>query len=298
MSRWIGVFSFLAGMASLWLTTNAHAITPYIIIDADSGAVMQESKADVPWYPASLTKLMTLYVTFEQLSKKKLSLASEMTASLKASQQPNKKLGLEKGEVISVEKAIYALSTISANDAAVALAEHIAGSEKKFARLMNKTAKAVGMQDTVFRNASGLPDAKQQTTARDMAILAQAIIKNYPQYYHVFANRALTHKGEELLSHNAFLYQYQGAEGFKTGYTCGSGYNLVASAKQGDVRLISVVLGAETPQKRLQLTTQLLNEGFELTPDAPGLMLVAFRRSVPLSAEPEYVIERPGCAQF
>ena len=128
MSRWIGVFSFLAGMASLWLTTNAHAITPYIIIDADSGAVMQESKADVPWYPASLTKLMTLYVTFEQLSKKKLSLASEMTTSLKASQQPNKKLGLEKGEVISVEKAIYALSTISANDAAVVVAEHIAGS--------------------------------------------------------------------------------------------------------------------------------------------------------------------------
>lgn len=298
MSRRIGILSALIFMVYSGFCLADQTATPYILIDADSGVVMKQSQADMPWYPASLTKLMTLYVTFEQLSKKKLTLKTEMTTSRKASAQPNKKLGLEESEVLTVEKAMYALSTISANDAAIVLAEYISGSEKSFAKLMNKTARAVGMQDTQFRNASGLPDAQQQTTARDMALLAQAIIKNYPQYYHIFSNRVLVHKDEQLLSHNAFLYHYQGAEGFKTGYTCGSGYNLVAVAKQGGVRLISVVLGADTSAKRLQLTTHLLDEGFELTPDAPGLMLVAFRRSVPLKAEPEYVIEREGCAQF
>jgi D-alanyl-D-alanine carboxypeptidase len=282
----------------VFFSSTSLAEPPYILIDADSGAVIKQNDADVPWYPASLTKMMTLYLVFEALDEKKLTRSKELSVSTKAATQPKMKLGLEAGNLITLEQAMYSVATVSANDAAVVLAEGVSGSTSKFVDAMNKKARKLGMLDTHFTNVTGLPNAEQWTSARDMAILAQAIIKDYPQYYPIFSNKSVTHNGEVLPTYNAFLNRYQGAEGFKTGYTCGSGYNLVAAAKRDDIRLISVVLGAESLSSRMTLTTQLMDEGFKITPDAPGLMLVAFRRSVPVSLEPEYVLDRPGCAQF
>jgi D-alanyl-D-alanine carboxypeptidase len=277
---------------------QAQAVTPYILIDADSGAVLKQEDADVPWYPASLTKMMTLYLVFEALDQKKVSRKTELSVSAKAATQPQKKLGLELGNTITLEEAMYSVATVSANDSAVVLAEGVSGSTAKFVQSMNKMARKLGMLDTHFTNVTGLPNPEQLTSARDMAILARAIIKDYPQYYPIFSTRSITRNGEVLPTYNAFLNRYEGAEGFKTGYTCGSGYNLVAAAKRQDMRLITVVLGAESLSSRMALATQLMDEGFKITPDAPGLMLVAFRRSVPVSLEPEYVLNRPGCAQF
>jgi D-alanyl-D-alanine carboxypeptidase len=301
--RWLSLskgrsIALMCMLSTSLLSNHASAVTPYILIDADSGAVLKQSDADVPWYPASLTKMMTLYLVFEALDQKKLTRQSALTVSAKAATQPQKKLGLEKDTSIALDKAMYSVATVSANDAAVVLAEAVSGSTSKFVKAMNKMARKLGMLDTHFTNVTGLPNAKQLTSARDMAILARAIIKDYPQYYPIFSNRSLTHEGEVLPTYNAFLNRYQGAEGFKTGYTCGSGYNLVAAAKRDGMRLISVVLGADSLSSRMALTTNLMDEGFKITPDAPGLMLVAFRRSVPISLEPEYVLDRPGCAQF
>jgi D-alanyl-D-alanine carboxypeptidase (penicillin-binding protein 5/6) len=233
-----------------------------IMIDADTGNVLHEVAATQPWYPASLTKVMTLYMTFEALNTGQIQLYDNMTASAHASRQPTSKLGLRAGETLTVEDAILALITRSANDAAVVLAEHLGGTEENFARKMTSKARLLGMHSTRFMNATGLPNEQQVTTSRDLAILAWKIQRHFPEYYPYFSSHSFFYKGRELRGINKFTARYPGAEGMKTGYTCGSGFNLIGAAHQNGKHLIGVVLGGMTSAERYQLMMNMMDNGF------------------------------------
>ncbi|MBK8815367.1 MAG: D-alanyl-D-alanine carboxypeptidase [Methylococcaceae bacterium] len=241
------------------LSYGRHAA---ILIDADNGNVLYELEANQSWYPASLTKLMTLYMTFSALESGRLRLSHEMTVSHHAARQPTSKLGLRPWESISVEDAILAIITRSANDASVVLAEEIAGSEQQFAIKMTSTAHSLGMYGSHFMNATGLPHDWQTTTAHDMALLALRIKRDFPQYYPYFAADGMYFKGREYRGINKFTANYPGAEGMKTGYTCGSGYNLVSSAHQYGKRLIGVVLGGKSSSERYEHMFTMMDMGF------------------------------------
>lgn len=233
-----------------------------IIIDADNGNVLHEVDATRSWYPASLTKLMTLYMTFDALKAGRIQLYDRLKASSHAAQQPNSKLGLRRGESLSVEDAILALITRSANDASVVLAEHLGGTEENFAANMTVHAHSLGMYNTNFMNATGLPHNLQVTTSRDMAILAWKAQRNFPEYYHYFSVHSFNYKGSQLRAINKFTANYPGAEGMKTGYTCGSGFNLIGAAHQNGKRLIGVVMGGMTSKERYQLMMQKMDASF------------------------------------
>ncbi len=279
----------------LFVPFYVSAETAHIVIDADSGSVLLEENADAPWYPASLTKLMTLYLVFSDLEADAVKMSTSLKASSYAVKQSPKKLGMSVGEKITVKDAIKALSTVSSNDVAMVLAEGLEGSENKFVARMNRTAVLLGMKDTFFKNPNGLPSKGQVTSARDMAILAKRLLHDFPDYYHFFSNYKIIYDGVTHLSHNSFVQNYPGADGLKTGYTCGSGYNLVASAKRKGTRLITVILGAESSGKRKAIATRLMDAGFKKGVDAPGLPLLFFRRSVPLALQAPQVIEGGGC---
>ena len=233
-----------------------------LLIDADSGNVLYELEANQSWYPASLTKLMTLYMTFSALESGRLRLKDTMDVSNHAAQQPTSKLGLRPWETISVEDAILAVVTRSANDAAVVLAEKIAGSETQFGIQMTSMAHNIGMYGSHFMNATGLPNDWQTTTAHDMALLALRIVRDFPQYYPYFGVDSFYINGRYLRSTNKFVAHYPGAEGMKTGYTCGSGFNLVATANQNGKRLIGVVLGGMSSSERYQHMFNMMDNGF------------------------------------
>lgn len=233
-----------------------------IIIDADNGNVLHEIEATQSWYPASLTKLMTLYMTFDALRAGEISLHETLTASAHASQQPNSKLGLRRGEHLTVEDAILAIITRSANDASVVLAEHLGGTEENFATTMTAKAHSLGMYNSHFMNATGLPNNWQVSTPRDMAVLAWKAQRNFPEYYHYFGAHSFNFKGTELRGINKFTASYPGAEGMKTGFTCGSGFNLIGSAQQNGKRLIGVVMGGMTSKERYQLMMQKMDASF------------------------------------
>jgi len=233
-----------------------------IMIDADNGSVLHEVNSTHSWYPASLTKVMTLYMAFDALNKGHIHLYDTLRASYHASRQPTSKLGLRPGEMLTVQDAILAIITRSANDAAVVLAEHLGGSEERFAAKMTSKAHGLGMYDTHFMNATGLPHQWQVTTSRDMAILAWKIQRNFPDYYPFFSTHSFYYKGRELRGINKFTANYPGAEGMKTGYTCGSGYNLISVASQNGKRLIGVILGGMTSAERYQLMFNMMDDGF------------------------------------
>jgi D-alanyl-D-alanine carboxypeptidase len=246
------------------LTSQAvHARYAAIVIDAETGHVVHETEAAQRWYPASLTKVMTLYMTFKAIESGRLHLHDTLVASKHAAMQPNSRLGLRKGQQISVENAILAVATRSANDAAVTLAEHLGGSESHFAHLMTEQAHHLGMSSTSFVNASGLPDESQISSARDLAILSSAVIHHFPEHYHYFSTTEFHYKGQVLPNTNRILRSYPDADGFKTGFTCGSGYNLIASAKRNGHRLIGVLLGAHSSNERFEQMGNLLDIGFE-----------------------------------
>jgi D-alanyl-D-alanine carboxypeptidase len=232
------------------------------MIDADTGQVLHESGADRVTYPASLTKMMTLYLTFEALEQKRVDLDDKLTVSAHAARQAPSKLGLNAGDTLTVEDAILGIVTKSANDAAVVLAEGLGGTESAFAGAMTEKARALGMTSTEFHNASGLPARHQVTTARDMVMLARALVRDFPQYYHFFGTPEFTYDGLTFQNHNRLLKSYPGADGIKTGYIHASGFNLVASAKRDGRRLIGVVLGGRTPRQRNAIMTSLLDAGF------------------------------------
>ena len=238
------------------------ARSPFIVLDYDADRTLMAVDAQQPWYPASLTKLMTVYLTFEEIAAGRLDPATKLTTSEHAAQQGGTRLGLTKGATLSVMDALLATVTRSANDAAVVLAERIADSEAAFAERMTERAQRLGMTATVFANATGLPDPKQWTTAADMAILARALIHDFADRYSLFATRHMTWQGHQLPNINGLLGSFPGADGLKTGFTCGAGYNIVASAESGGRRLIAVVLGAVSLDARRSEVTRLLQAGF------------------------------------
>ena len=218
---------------------------PYaaLVVDANTGRVLHEANADALRHPASLTKIMTLYLLFEQLEAGKLKLDSKLEVSDHASQQAPSKLGLLPGQQIAVEDAIRALVTKSANDAAVVVAEAIGGDEDSFAKMMTRKARALGMARTTYVNASGLPDDDQISTARDQVVLGRAIQDRFPRYYRYFQTSSFTYRGHAMRNHNKLLGRVEGVDGIKTGYTRASGFNLVSSVRRGNRHVVAAVLG-------------------------------------------------------
>lgn len=231
-----------------------------IIVDANSGNTLQATNADSLRHPASLTKIMTLYMLFERLESGKLKLDSTMEVSENASEQAPTKLGLKPGQALRVEDAIKGLVTRSANDAAVVVAEALGESEEEFAVAMTRKARALGMSKTTYKNASGLPDRDQVTTARDQAILGRAIQDRFPKYYRYFATDAFNYRGRVIRNHNRLLGRMEGVDGIKTGYTRASGFNLVSSMKRGNRHLVGVVLGGRSGGSRDAIMRNLLAE--------------------------------------
>ena len=235
-----------------------------IVVDATSGEVLYAKRADSPRYPASITKVMTMYLAFEALSEGRIKSTDMITVSARAASMPPTKLGVAAGDSLSVDDAMRSLATKSANDMAVALAEHLAGSQEQFAALMTMKAQELGMSNTRFVNASGLPDSRQLTTARDIALLSQAVMRDYPQYYYFFNIRSFTFRGQTMNNHNALLNQMAGVDGLKTGYTNASGYNLAASAVKDNRRIITVVLGGTSNAQRNANVRDLMTVGFDV----------------------------------
>jgi D-alanyl-D-alanine carboxypeptidase len=232
-------------------------------MDARTGAVLSQVDGDEPRYPASLTKMMTLYMLFEGLRDHRVTLDQPVPVSPHAASMSPTKLGLMPSSRITVEQAVLGLVTLSANDAAAALGELLGGDEDRFAQMMTLRARALGMSNTTFRNASGLPDPEQLSTAHDMAILARHLIQDFPLEYHYFSTPSFTFGRRVILNHDHMLQTYPGADGLKTGYTRASGLNLVTSAVRGDVRLIGVVFGAANGAERDAHMAYLLDQGFE-----------------------------------
>lgn len=248
--------------ALLAANRQAEAHSAAIVIDTRSGEVLAARNADKPRFPASLTKMMTLYMVFEALEAGKLKLDGKLPVSKRAAGQTPSRLGLKVGQTITVKEAVLALVTHSANDAATVLAEALGATEATFAQKMTARARALGMKRTRFTNASGLPNRRQRTTARDMATLARALQRDFPQYYHFFATRKFTYGRSTYRNHNQLLGRYAGADGMKTGYIRASGFNLAASARRGRHRLIGVVFGARSTRARDDHMTQLLDSSF------------------------------------
>lgn len=243
----------LTACAVLWAVPFAAHAGPYaslLVTDLSTGRTLVSESPDVPRYPASLTKLMTLYLLFDRLEAGTVQLDQRFPVSRNAALQPPTKLGLRPGASISAEECIEALVVKSANDAAVVLAEGLGGSVAGFADMMTAKARELGMTSTVFRNPNGLPDAEQVTTARDLANLASALVERFPQFYHYFSLLTCKVERSTLVTHNRFLEMFNGAEGMKTGYTREAGFNLVATAERGGHRLLGVILGAQGAASR------------------------------------------------
>ena len=262
-----------------FVAQRAEAGYAAIVVDQSTGEILHERNADEQNYPASLTKMMTLYMVFTAMKNGRLKLETPLKVSENAATQPPSNLGLDAGDTIKVEEAILALVTKSANDVAVVVAEALAGSEEKFAQAMTKRARKLGMKHTVFRNASGLPHKEQVSSARDLARLAIALKRDYPKYYKYFSTESFVFNGRRISSHNHLIGAYEGADGIKTGYIRASGYNLVASAEREGRRLVAVVLGGDTINQRDQQVMSLLDSGFGLGPE-PSDLKVADRAPI------------------
>jgi D-alanyl-D-alanine carboxypeptidase (penicillin-binding protein 5/6) len=267
-----------------------------IVIDAQTGEVLYEQSPDAHRYPASITKIMTMYLAFQELSEGRLSLNDTLVVSPHAASMAPSKLGIRQGGGISVNDAMSAVAVKSANDMAVALAERMGGSESHFAEMMTAKAKQLGMNNTQFVNASGLPDNRQLTTARDIAILSRAVLRDYPQYYTYFGKREFTWKGQTTKNHNHLLGQMPGVDGIKTGFTNASGFNLAASAVRDNRRLIAVVMGGSSTAARDSHVADLLEAGFTVMHrrEAGQATTIAqnLREPVPVG-----VVERPPTEQ-
>jgi D-alanyl-D-alanine carboxypeptidase len=271
-----------------------EAAAANLLVDAETGAVIAADAPNHLWYPASLTKMMTVYVALGEIKAGRLSFDENITVSKKAASVTPFRFGLAAGQKITVRQAINATIVASANDAAVALAEKIGGTEENFADLMTATAHDIGMTRTMFRNATGLPDGHQVTTARDLALLAMSLLRDYPLDYPLFNQRSVTIGGKSRGTVNGILGAYAGADGIKTGFTCGSGYNLVASAVRGNRRVIGVVLGSTSRQKRLLEMIKLLDAGLE--PDmSPNIHLANLLISAEDDGSPPVILSGPKC---
>lgn len=290
----LGIFLTLAAFFALTLATPAaQAATQKkstanprygsIVIDADTGAILHESNADKPLHPASLVKMMTLLMAFDRLQDGSMTLNQRIRISAHAASQSPSKLGLRAGSSITVKDAIYALVTKSANDIAVAMGEHIGGTESHFAAMMTQRAKELGMTRTRFKNASGLHHPDQVSSARDMAVLSRTLIRNYPQQYKYFSTRNFSYNGANHHNHNRLMETYKGMDGIKTGYIGPSGFNLAASAVRGNHRLIAVVFGGRTTASRNAHVAELLDRGFaKLGTTSKDVLVAEARTNIPV----------------
>ncbi len=233
-----------------------------IVVNAKTGEVLSSQNADAPHHPASLTKLMTLYITFEALEKGIIKMDDLLPVSQNAANRSPSRLGVKPGDKLKVSTAIDALIIKSANDCATVLAEGLGYSEPKFAEKMTEVAKALGMKNTVFKNASGLPNRRQITTARDMATLAAAVYYHFPQYYDLFSRTQFSYDGKTYYTHNHLLKSFEGADGMKTGYIASAGYNIVTSAQRDGERVIAVTLGHNTLKERDRAAAKLMEQAF------------------------------------
>lgn len=243
--------------------SNSNPKYASIVMDADSGMILSQRYADNVLHPASLTKMMTLLMAFEALDRGDIRKTDRIRITNHAAGMPPSKLGLRAGSNIKVEDAMYALVTKSANDVAAAMGEHLGGSETKFAAMMTARARSIGMTKTTFKNASGLPDKAQVSSARDMAKLARYILQRYPHYYRYFSTKNFTYQGKTYRNHNRLMDSYRGMDGFKTGYIGASGFNLVASANRDGRRLIGVVFGGRSSKSRNDHMAEILDYGFK-----------------------------------
>ena len=290
-----GGFRGLAAMAAVALLIAATALpaqaakpkTAALVMDAHTGQVIYSRNADELRYPASLTKVMTLYLLFEKLEKREITLDSRITMTQRGANQPPSKLGLRPGQTIRVEDAILALVTRSANDVASATGAFIAGSEANFAKVMTKKARELGMTRTTYRNASGLPDSAQKTTARDQATLALRMHQDFPQYYHYFSTEQFNWGKSRIRNHNRLLGEYRGTTGLKTGYTRASGFNLTATVERDDKFLIGVVIGGEKAKSRDQHMVEILDRAF------PRAVAMKTSRTQIAAAPPPVPVVRP-----
>ncbi len=262
------------GLGTLAVSAPAHAqyaghVSSYVV-DVNSGAVLSQVDPDLQRYPASLTKLMTLYMAFRAMRAGEITADTPVPVSIHASIQAPSKLGLVPGTHFVVQQAILGLVTKSANDAACALGELLGGGDEvRFANMMTQQARALGMSNTTFRNASGLPDPDQVTTARDLSMLAQHLVQDFPEYYHYFSTPMFAFHGRMIPNHNPMLKTYAGADGMKTGYTDLAGHNLITSAQRSNVRLVGVVLGARSNPQRNAMMANILDQGFAAEGVAP-----------------------------
>lgn len=258
----IGAALLFASQADARTRARMAKTDSSIVLDAETGQVVSEHNADAKGYPASLTKMMTLYLVFDALERGDLMLDQSLRVSRRAARQAPSKLGLHEGQVVLLRDLILGLITRSANDAAVVVAEALAGSEQAFAERMTAKARELGMASTTYRNASGLPNPGQLTTARDLAKLARALYRDFPKEYAYFATEEFTYNGATYVNHNHLMRSFEGMDGIKTGYIRASGFNLAASAVRNDRRLVGVVMGGQSAHARDLEMAQLLNDGF------------------------------------
>ena len=276
-------------MACVMFVVPAHAAQyrAALVADMDSGRVLYEENSTKQNYPASLTKIMTLYLTFDALEHGRLRLDDYLIVSKSAASASPVKLGVAAGSKIKVEDAIKALTVLSANDVARVLAENLKGGmEGNFAELMTRVAREIGLSGTNFENSSGLPDDDHMSTARDIALLSMAVYKHFPQYWKYFSIKTWTYNGKTYTNGNRLLGTYPGCDGMKTGYTNKSRYSLVATAKRDNHHLIAVVLGAENKDVRASVATNLLNRGFEKVAGLPAETVVTYTTAQPVATTP------------
>jgi D-alanyl-D-alanine carboxypeptidase len=257
--RFILVFTLVCiGSSAAWAGVKFSAVT----VDARSGAIILDEDSNGLRHPASLTKMMTLYVLFQDLRAKRVKLSTPLRVSSRAAGMAPSKLGLKAGTTITVEQAIKALVIKSANDAAATVGENLGGTESAFAQRMTRTARSIGMSRTVFKNASGLPNPAQVTTARDMATLGLRLMRDFPEYYPYFRLTSFTFRGKTIRGHNQLVGRYSGTDGIKTGYVNASGFNLVSSTKRGDKRLVGVVMGGKSASRRNRYMMTIMEKSF------------------------------------
>jgi len=293
--NYVKLISFLPVFWMIYVS-SAHAKYASFIINENTKRIYHNANADTRNYPASLTKIMTLYLVFDALKSKKISMNSKFKVSKRATRQPPSKLNLSAGSNITVKNAILALVTKSANDVATVIAENLGKSERNFAKLMTRKAKKLGMTRTTFRNASGLPNRGQLSTARDMATLGIAIRKNHPKFFKLFKTKSFIYKGIKYTNHNNLLGSYSGTDGIKTGYTNASGFNLVASVERNGQRIIGVVFGGKKARSRDKHMVTLLNKYFKTSLSKP-LVRIAKPSELP-KIRPKIVMAEKNIKNF
>lgn len=273
----LAIFSGLSLSSTSEALANAKAAA--IVVDANTGKTLYSSNADAQRFPASLTKMMTLYMLFDAMASGKVSKSTPIPVSAYAASQPPTKIGFRPGQSISAEAAILSLITKSANDSATAIGEYLGGSEQRFAVMMTNKARQLGMRNTTFRNANGLPDPQQRSSARDLALLGIALREHFPQYYDYFSTRSFSYRGRRIVGHNRLLGKVRGVDGIKTGYTRASGFNLVSSVQVDGKKLVAVVMGGSSGGARDAQMAKLIEQYLPAASRRDGGNLIASRKN-------------------